>query len=71
MCGRKWCRKCGTGGWAASVGFMVGDKNNNNKTRQDNLVELEASLATAKADVGAEAKADQYIDYCNTFTSQL
>ena len=32
---------------------MVGDK-----TRQDS-VELEASLAPAKADVGAEAKADQ------------
>ena len=41
---------------SAAVGFMVGD---NNKTRQD-LVELEASLAPAKADVGAEAKADQY-----------
>ena len=63
LCGRKWCRKCGTGGWAASEGFMVGDKTkqNNNKTRQDS-VELEASLAPAKADVGAEAKADQKLN---------
>ena len=39
---------------------MVGDKN---KTRQqqnnNNLVELEASLAPAEAEVGAMAKADQ------------
>ena len=35
---------------------MVGD----NKTKQqDNLVELEASLAPAEAEVGAMAKADQ------------
>ena len=33
---------------------MVGDK-----TRQDNLTELEASLAPAEAEVGAMAKADQ------------
>ena len=33
-------------------------KQNNNKK---NLVELEASLAPAKAEVGAVAKADQYI----------
>ena len=37
---------------------MVGDKQQ--KTRQDNnLVELEASLAPAEAEVGAVAKADQ------------
>ena len=39
---------------------MVGDKQNN-KTRQDNSVELEASLAPAEAEVGAVAKADQYL----------
>ena len=44
---------------------MVGDKttrqqqDNNKKTTRQDLVELEASLAPAKADVGAEAKADQ------------
>ena len=47
---------------------MVGDKNNNTTTRQqdnkttrqqDNLVELEASLAPAEAEVGAMARADQ------------
>ena len=31
VCKREWCRKCGTGGWATSVGFMVGD---NKTTRQ-------------------------------------
>ena len=36
---------------------MVGD--NKNKTRQDNSVELEASLAQAESGVGAVAKADQ------------
>ena len=38
---------------------MVGGQQKN-KTRQDNLVELEASLAPAGAEVGAVAKADQY-----------
>jgi hypothetical protein len=37
--------------------FMVGDKKHNKK--QDNSVELEASLAPAEAEVGAVAKADQ------------
>ena len=32
----------------------------NKKTRQDNLVELVASLAPAKAEVGAVAEADQH-----------
>ena len=40
---------------------MVGD-NKTTTTRQD-LAELEASLAPAEADVGAEAKADQYYVY--------
>ena len=39
---------------------MVGGQQKN-KTRQDNLVELEASLAPAGAEVGAVAKADQKI----------
>lgn len=38
---------------------MVGDKKKQNKTT--NLVKLEASLAPAEAEVGAVAKADQYI----------
>ena len=38
---------------------MVGDKQN--KKQDNNLVELEASLAPAEAEVGAVAKADQYI----------
>ena len=38
---------------------MVGGQQKN-KTRQDNSVELVASLAPAKAEVGAVAKADQY-----------
>ena len=33
---------------------------NNKTTRQDNSVELEASLAPAEAEVGAVAKADQH-----------
>ena len=37
--------------------FMVVD--NNNKTRQNNSVEIEASLAPAEAETGAVAKADQ------------
>jgi hypothetical protein len=32
---------------------------NNKTTRQDNSVELEATLAPAEAEVGAVAKADQ------------
>ena len=42
---------------APCVVFMVVDKKQ--KTRQDNSEELEASLAPAKAEVGALAKADQ------------
>ena len=38
---------------------MVGGQQKN-KTKQNNLVELVASLAPAKAEVGAVAKADQY-----------
>ena len=34
-------------------------EDNKNKTKQNNLVELVASLAPAKAEVGAVAKADQ------------
>ena len=37
---------------------MVGDKQQD-KTKK-NLVELEATLAPAKAEIGAVAKADQY-----------
>ena len=37
---------------------MVGDKQQKT-TRQDKSVELEATLAPAKAEVGAVAKADQ------------
>jgi hypothetical protein len=33
------------------------------ETKQDNSVELEASLAPAEAEVGAEAKADQYLNH--------
>lgn len=45
---------------------MVGDKKKQNKTT--NLVKLEASLAPAEAEVGAVAKADQYLffyDFCS------
>ena len=38
---------------------MVGDKNN--KTTKQDLVKLEVSLAPADAEVGALAKADQYL----------
>ena len=38
---------------------MVGEKNKT--TRQQNLVELKASLAPAEAEVGAVAKADQHL----------
>ena len=44
-------------GLSGSGSFMVGKQN---KKRQDNSVELEASLAPAEAEVGAVAKADQY-----------
>ena len=37
--------------------FMVVD--NNNKTRQNNSVEIEASSGPAEAETGAVAKADQ------------
>ena len=39
--------------------FMVGDKTTRQQ-QDNNLVELEASLAPAEAEVGAMAKADQY-----------
>ena len=42
---------------APSMVFMVVD--NNNKTRQNNSVEIEASSAPAEAETGAVAKADQ------------
>ena len=41
---------------SGSGSFMVGDK----KTTTKNSVELEATLATAEAEVGAVGKADQY-----------
>ena len=50
---------------------MVGDKNNKTTTKQDNSVELEASLAPAEAEVGAMAKADQYMDCILNNTSKL
>ena len=43
----------------ARLVYVWRQKQDNKTTRQDNLVELEASLAPAEADVGAEAKADQ------------
>ena len=42
---------------------MVGDKQDNNNK---NSVELEACLAAAEAEVGAEAKADQYFYNCES-----
>ena len=39
---------------------MVGDKTTRQQ-QDNNLVELEASLAPAEAEVGAMAKADQYL----------
>ena len=43
---------------------MVGDKNKTTRQQQDNnLAELEASLAPAEAEVGAMAKADQNYPY--------
>ena len=38
---------------------MVGDKQNKKDKKQNNLAELEASLAPAEAEFGAVAKADQ------------
>ena len=38
---------------------MVVETTTTTKSKKQNLVELEASLAPAKAEVGAEAKADQ------------
>ena len=43
--------------------FMVGDKNNKTTTTRQNSVELVASLAPAEAEVGAMAKADQYLEH--------
>ena len=40
---------------------MVGDKNKTRQQDNNNLAKLEASLAPAEAEVGAMAKADQYV----------
>ena len=40
-------------------------QNNNKKQQQDNLANLEASLAPAEAEFGAVAKADQKLSVLN------
>ena len=48
---------------------METKQQNNKTTTRQNSLELEASLAPAEADVGAEAKADQQFHEINGFLS--
>ena len=50
---------------------IFGCRQNKKQQQQDNLANLEASLATAEAEFGAVAKADQYLSLSSSLMSSM